>query len=160
MRKAYLIVAGLFIATSALAQKDNILRNPTEIPVTFHGETVPLRDYVEDPSAVNEITKTLKEGYHPKEDWILNENVNPLAKPNGDDPAWQRDYAPNAVNSKSLAFSFEGIGFTGVSPSDRPLMSVSRICDQGMSGIFEKTHARVVDSDGKTEPLFNLLWLI
>ncbi|HAP69785.1 MAG TPA: hypothetical protein DCR04_08690, partial [Flavobacteriales bacterium] len=118
MRKAYLIVAGLFIATSALAQKDNILRNPTEIPVTFHGETVPLRDYVEDPSAVNEITKTLKEGYHPKEDWILNENVNPLAKPNGDDPAWQRDYAPNAVNSKSLAFSFEGIGFTGVSPSD------------------------------------------
>ncbi|MDB4678245.1 T9SS type A sorting domain-containing protein [bacterium] len=118
MRKAYLIVAGLFIATSALAQKDNILRNPTEIPVTFHGETVPLRDYVEDPSAVNEITKTLKEGYHPKEDWILNENVNPLAKPNGDDPAWQQSYAPSAVSNKSLAYSFEGIGFTGVSPSD------------------------------------------
>jgi hypothetical protein len=118
MRKTYLIVAGLFLVTSVLAQKDNILRNPTEIPVTFHGETVPLRDYVEDPNAVNEITKTLKEGYHPKEDWILNENVNSLAKPNGDDPAWQQDYAPSAVNSKSLAFSFEGIGFTGVSPSD------------------------------------------
>ena len=30
-----------------------------------------------------------------------------------------------------------------------PLMSVSRICDQGMSCVFEKTHARVVNSEGK-----------
>ena len=30
----------------------------------------------------------------------------------------------------------------------RPLISVSRICDQGMSCIFEKTHARVVDGNG------------
>lgn len=118
MKNIYLFVAGLFICTAALAQKDNILRNPTEIPVVYHGETVPLRDYVEDPNAVNEITKTLKEGYHPKKDWILNESVNPLAKPNGADPAWQQDYAPSAVNSKSLTFSFEGIGFTGVSPAD------------------------------------------
>ena len=36
----------------------------------------------------------------------------------------------------------------------RPLMSVSRICDQGMSCIFEKTHARVVDSEGKTVARF------
>lgn len=118
MRKAYVIVAGLFLATSVLAQKDNILRNPTEIPVTYHGETVALRDYVEDPNAVNEITKTLKEGYHPKKDWVLNESVNPLAKPNGVDPAWQQDYAPSAVSNKSLTNNFEGIGFSNVSPAD------------------------------------------
>lgn len=118
MKKIYFLALGLCISSSLLAQKDNILRNPTEIPVTYHGETVPLRNYVEDPNAVNEITKTLKKGYHPKEDWILNENVNPLAKPNGDDPAWQKDYAPSAVENKSLAYSFEGIGFTSVSPAD------------------------------------------
>ncbi len=118
MKKIYFLALGLCISSSLLAQKDNILRNPVEIPVTYHGETVPLRDYVEDPNAVNEITKTLKKGYHPKEDWILNENVNLLAKPNGDDPAWQKDYAPSAVENKSLAYSFEGIGFTSVSPAD------------------------------------------
>ncbi|MCF8464616.1 MAG: T9SS type A sorting domain-containing protein [Flavobacteriales bacterium] len=117
MKRLHFLVVGLFISTSLLAQKDNILRNPTEIPVTFLGETVPLRDYIEDPNAANEITKTLKEGCHPKLDWILNEAVNPLAKPNGDDPAWQQNYAPSASN-KSLAYSFEGIGFTNVSPAD------------------------------------------
>ena len=30
----------------------------------------------------------------------------------------------------------------------RPMMSVSRICDQDMVCVFEKTHARVLDSDG------------
>ena len=36
----------------------------------------------------------------------------------------------------------------------RPLMSVLRICDQGMSCIFEKTHARVVDGHGNTVARF------
>ena len=36
----------------------------------------------------------------------------------------------------------------------RPLMSVSRICDQGMSCVFEKTHARVVDGNGNTVARF------
>ena len=31
----------------------------------------------------------------------------------------------------------------------RPLMSVSRICDQDTICIFEKTHARIVDKNGK-----------
>ena len=31
----------------------------------------------------------------------------------------------------------------------RPLMSVSRICDQDLVCIFEKTHARITDKDGK-----------
>ena len=31
----------------------------------------------------------------------------------------------------------------------RPLMSVSRICDQDMVCIFEKTHARIVDKGGR-----------
>ena len=37
----------------------------------------------------------------------------------------------------------------------RPLMSVSRICDQDMACIFEKTHARVVDSDGNVVARFD-----
>ena len=37
----------------------------------------------------------------------------------------------------------------------RPLMSVSRLCDQDMVCIFEKTHARVVDSDGNVVARFD-----
>jgi hypothetical protein len=118
MKRLCALVSGLCLATIGFAQKDNVLRSATEIPVTYHGETIPLRDYEEDVDVVNEITRTLKKGYHPKKDWILNENVNPLAKPNGDDPAWQRGYAPNTVNNKSLVYSFEGIGFSNVSPAD------------------------------------------
>ena len=36
----------------------------------------------------------------------------------------------------------------------RPLMSVSRICDQDMVCIFEKDHARVLDTDGNTVARF------
>ena len=36
----------------------------------------------------------------------------------------------------------------------RPLMSVSRICEQDMIFIFEKTHARVVDGNGTTVARF------
>lgn len=118
MKSLKLIVLGVFVSVQLMAQKDNILRNPTEIEVRFDGETVPLSEYVEDPNAINEITKTAKKGYHPKDDWILNENVNPLAKPNGDDPAWQQSYAPMAPETKSLSFNFNGIGDTGVDPAD------------------------------------------
>ena len=36
----------------------------------------------------------------------------------------------------------------------RPLMSVSRICDQGMVCIFEANHARVENADGKVVAKF------
>ena len=36
----------------------------------------------------------------------------------------------------------------------RPLMSVSRICDQDMICIFEKTHARIVTQQGETVARF------
>ena len=42
----------------------------------------------------------------------------------------------------------------------RPLMSVSRICDQDMVCIFEKTHARVVDSDGNVVARFEVLEVV
>ena len=38
--------------------------------------------------------------------------------------------------------------------STRPLMSISTTCDQGMSCVFEKTHARVVDGNGNTVAMF------
>ena len=37
----------------------------------------------------------------------------------------------------------------------RPLMSVSRICDQNMVCIFEKTHARIVTEQGETVARFD-----
>jgi hypothetical protein len=36
----------------------------------------------------------------------------------------------------------------------RPLMSVSKICDQDMVCIFEKTHARILDGDGNVVARF------
>jgi hypothetical protein len=102
----------------AMAQKDNVIRNPEVITVEFLGETMPLDQYVESTDAVNEVTKTEKPGYHPKNDWVLNESVNPLALPNGDDPAWQQDYARPYSESRSLNLNFNGIGNTNVSPAD------------------------------------------
>lgn len=113
-----MLLAAFSVAGIVSAQKDNVLRNVELIPVTFHGETVPLRDYVEDPNAENEITKTEKPGYHPKTNWRLNPTVNPLALPQGNDPAWQQDYAPEASNTKSLNYNWAGIGNTNVSPAD------------------------------------------
>ena len=66
---------------------------------------------------MNEITKTLKTGYHPKDDWILNEAVNPNALPQGEDPALQKIYPPPATD-KALNYNWDAISNFSVSPAD------------------------------------------
>ena len=115
MKKLSLLVVGVLAAWSANAQRPDV--QVDEIPVTFHGLTGNLIDYVEPPGTVNEITKTEKIGTHPK-DWVLNQKVNPNAKPNGPDPAWQKHYPPAASPTKALTQNWAAQGYTGVSPAD------------------------------------------
>ena len=117
-----LIGALLCICTSTSAQKVTVT-SPEVIPMTYLGTTVPLRDYVEDPDAVNEITREEKLGYHAKHDWPLHQKVNPNARPKGLDPVLQKIY-PTAGLQRSIQENFDGQGYTSVNPPD-PSMDVS-----------------------------------
>ena len=150
MKKLFLTLAVFQIIATAQSQKSdhNVLTNVTVIPEVSHGVTVPLRDYIEDPNVVNEITKTEKIGYHPKSDWILNDNVNPNALPNGWDPIYQKDYNTSGT-PKALNQNFEGIGYTSVSPAD-PCVDVGpnyviQMINGGSGSYFE-----IFDKSGNT----------
>lgn len=153
MKRILLFSILLFLSSFLFSQKNNnnVLTNVTVIPELQHGVTVELRSYTEDPNALNEVTKTEKIGYHPKSDWILNENVNPNALPLGQDPAHQTHYNTSGA-TKALNQNFEGIGYTSVSPADPsvdvgPTYVIQMI--NGGSGsyfqIFDKTGATVVN---------------
>ncbi|MEM6964143.1 MAG: 3-coathanger stack domain-containing protein [Bacteroidota bacterium] len=120
---SFLFVAGLIIPTQIKAQNyydqsRGFTRTGAEIiQGEYKGLTVALRNYREDPNALNEITKTEKLGYHPKDDWILNEQLNPNAQPKNGDPIRQRSYPPRR-DQKALLQNFGGIGYTSVNPSD------------------------------------------
>ncbi len=123
MKNLVLTATVLWYAVVACAQDSQtnqanpIFLNPDVIPITYHGETVPLLDYREAPNTVNEITKTEKLGYHPKGDWPLNTHNNPNALPKGKDAALQTKYPPMAAN-KALTINYDGMGYTGVNPAD------------------------------------------
>lgn len=128
MEKLYaLLFVGLFTAGSLYAQQkpENVVPVSHIVEAQFHGETAPLVSYQPAPDAPNEIVRSEKKGYHPKNDWPLNEFTNPAALPIGVDPAWQSEYAtPNTNNrNASITQDFAGIGFTGVNPPD-PVMDV------------------------------------
>ncbi|MFY8138582.1 MAG: PKD domain-containing protein [Flavobacteriales bacterium] len=112
----FILVSSTFQLLGQDSQK-KISLNAEVIPMVYHGQTVALRDYVEDPNAVNEITKTAKPGYHKKKHWILNETVNPNALPMGLDPALQTDYA-HPIENRELVSNYAGMGDTGVDPAD------------------------------------------
>ena len=116
MKKLSLLVVGLVSAFAVNAQREVV--HSTIVPVTFHGETGKLIDYVEPPGTINEVVKTFKTGYHPKDDWQLNESVNPNAKPNGPDLSTQKHYAPPAPPTKTLTQNWDGISNFNVSPAD------------------------------------------
>jgi PKD repeat protein len=119
MKKQLLIVATIVATSFVYAQEKDEGIRPTIIPVTYHGETGRLDQYRELAGTVNEITKTEKIGYHPKEDWILNESVNPNALPKGEDPVLQKDYSdPAPVQTKAATYDWEGITNQPVSPGD------------------------------------------
>ena len=69
------------------------------------------------------IVKTEKLGYHPKSDWILNDSINPMAKPNGPDPVWQKTQG-RGMPLKSLNQNYDGMSYTSVNPPD-PCLDVS-----------------------------------
>ncbi|MFZ9028623.1 MAG: PKD domain-containing protein [Crocinitomicaceae bacterium] len=120
MKKLLLLVAGVVVYSSAFGQtkqSNALVQGAQEIPVQFMGVTGNLIDYVEPHGTVNEITKTLKTGYHPKDDWILNEAVNPNALPQGEDPALQKVYPPPATD-KALNYNWDAISNFSVSPAD------------------------------------------
>ena len=96
-----------------------ILLNPDVIEGKLIRVSEPLRDF-SPPPFDGDIVKGSKLGYHPKSDWILNDSINPNAKPNGWDPAWQKEYAP-ARNTKALIQNFNGLGNNGVNPPDPAL---------------------------------------
>lgn len=114
---ATLLFTFIFSVSFAQNEKSKILLNPDVIPMTFHGETVALRDFVADSNFPNDTTRTERLGYHKKKHWILNENINPNALPMGVDPALQTDYAREA-GERELLFNFAGMGYTGVNPAD------------------------------------------
>lgn len=91
--------------------------NPDVIEGTFVKRTGPMRDFVAPPFDGN-IVKGEKLGYHPKGDWILNDSINPNAKPAGMDPALQTDYAPPRGPQRALNQAYDGIDFSGVNPPD------------------------------------------
>ncbi len=91
--------------------------NPEVIPVVYHGQTVALRNYVEDPNAPNNITKTVKHGYHPKSGWASNEWDLSNAMPQGEDPALQKNYPASSVDNRTLSLAWDGIP-AETSPAD------------------------------------------
>ena len=104
--------------TQLQSQPQSIPLQSTLVPITFHGVTGNLSDYVEPQGTINEITKTEKLGVHVKSDWNLHQNVNPNALPNGMDPALQHAYATPAPPTKALTQNWDGMGYTGVNPAD------------------------------------------
>lgn len=115
-----LLLSCTILTTSAqkTASNNNEAAAPTLtiLPIVFHGETEALRDYREDPNALNEVTKTRKIGYHPKSDWPVNEYDYTNAKPVGLDPMQQKDYSPAQAN-KALGVNVAGMPSV-TSPAD------------------------------------------
>jgi PKD repeat protein len=147
-RKVAIILAILFTSHVILGQesKSKILLNPDVIPMTYHGKTVPLRDFVADPNFPNEITKTEKLGYHAKKHWKLNDNINPNALPQGLDPALQSDYAREA-GERDLTINYNGMGYTNVNPADPSLDVGPNHVIQMING-SSGAYFRVYDKDG------------
>ncbi len=154
MKKILLLNLSLIFSLFTYSQKTNhnVLTNVAVMPEVSHGVTVELRSYIEDPNAINEITKTEKIGYHPKSDWILNPTVNPNALPNGMDPIVQTQYN-NSTVTRALNQNFEGIGNTSVSPADPSLDVGPTYVIQMINGgsgsyfkIYDKTGTTVVNA--------------
>ncbi|MDG1333775.1 MAG: PKD domain-containing protein [Crocinitomicaceae bacterium] len=118
MKKLSLALAFLFMGLISYAQQKADAVHATSVPVIYHGVTGRLDQFVDSAGTINEITKTEKIGYHPKNDWIGNQFTNANALPNGDDPVWQQSYSPPAPPTKALGVGWNGMGYTGVNPAD------------------------------------------
>ena len=110
----------LSFSTFVFAQKSQIT-NPDVIIGVKSKTSLPF-DQINDDRSIWPRTRAVKDGYTPKKDWILHQSVDPNALPQGDDPAWQKEYVPaKATNSRSVDQNWDGIGYTGVNPADPSL---------------------------------------
>ncbi len=119
--------------------------NPDIIQGTHVKRTGPLRDFVAPPFD-GVIVKGEKLGYHPKGDWILNDSINPNAKPAGMDPALQLDYVPPRGPRKALNQEYDGIGYTSVNPPDPDIdVSPTHVIQMinGSGGAYYKIYDRI-----------------
>ena len=111
------LVASLFCVFSYSQQKDETTKS-IPVPIVYSGVTGRLDEYREPAGTVNEVVKSEKIGYHPKDDWVVNENPNPADKLDSPDAALQLDYPPAAPPTRALTSNWNGMGYTGVNPAD------------------------------------------
>jgi len=101
--------------------RNGVITHPETIQTIFLGESQVFRDVIIDPSVVHPITKPKKYGYHAKDDWLLNETINPNALPQNGDEAHQKEYNRNPSTNKSTEVgNWEGMGTTTM-PGDPAL---------------------------------------
>ena len=117
MSRTILFTVFLVCVLQVFSQKNKVALQVDVIPAVFQGETQSLLEYVEDVSVVNERSRPEKIGYHPKGDWVLNQTVNPNAKPQGWDPVHQKEYS-RTRNTKSVGQNFAGGAYSSVNPAD------------------------------------------
>jgi len=105
------------------------------IQAVHHGESEAVRDWDYTKQFDDPREKPEKIGYHPKGDWPLHESVNPNALPQGEDPAWQKEKPLHIVApTKAIDVNQDGIGYTGVNPSDN-------ILDVGPNHVIQMVNA-------------------
>lgn len=120
---------------NADAQQVNNLPAVDIIDAQYRGTSVAVRDWDYTRSFSDERTKNEKLGYHPKGDWPLHESVDPSALPQGEDPAWQKEKPLHTISvAKAADVNYDGIGYTGVNPSDN-------ILDVGPNHVIQMVNA-------------------
>jgi PKD repeat protein len=111
------LVASLLCVISYAQQKDESTK-VSAVHLLEYGVTGRLDEYRAPAGTINEVVKAEKLGYHPKDDWVVNENPNPADKLDSPDAAHQLDYPAPAAPGKALTSNWDGIGYTGVNPAD------------------------------------------
>ena len=123
MKKLILSLIFIAVTTITFAQL-RVIQNPEVIQGQLVKTTVPLIDFVPDPTWINEVVRDntgligLREEF---ENDRYHQNIDPNALPNGIDPALQTKNFTNRNNVKALTQNFNGIGNTPVSPADPSL---------------------------------------
>lgn len=132
---AVLVMCSLFMMEGIAQDKKYEIPNSKTIQSVYHGESQAVRDWDYSKSYDNVRSKAEKIGYHAKGDWPLHESVNPNALPQGEDPAWQKEKPLyTAAQTKAITVNQDGIGYTGVNPSDN-------ILDVGPNHVIQMVNA-------------------
>lgn len=174
LHRTFSVVAALFAATALFPQEerslsttlpDGTLRYTVErtLPVEFLGVTQPFilwdstAQFPNDPVRGENgwlIPKDEEPGAKAKR---LHKPVNPYAKPEGEDPAWQKAKPLHGAN-KALDLSVDGMLFSNVNPAD-PCLDVSPnhviLMMNGSSGAYFRIYDKNLASVGPQTYLDN-----